>query len=450
MLRLIFVFSIVAFGLFQSIQSPFYALAFYLWIAYFRPDQWVWSSIIRESNLSFIVGLIVVAGTFLSAPRLRLSGRVLLLFLFVAQTIVSAVFSQYPWRCWPAIEDFVRVALISYLIVVLADDERKLRLLILIIAVSLGFEGAKQGWAGTILNPGGKNGNAYSFLGDENGVALGMMMLAPLFVALARTAERPWERWLHRVFLIGVVLRGITTYSRGGFVTAGVLGLFYVLLGQHRMRNLLAVAFLCVSVSIVMPQSFWNRMETITASEEERDSSAVGRLHYWRVAVLMGQANPLTGVGYNAFSSAYDTYDPSRGAFLVARAAHSAWFAVLGEMGFVGLALFVGLIGSSLFVCDSLRRRAGRNPQLRHIQYYATALEGSLISYSVAGTFLSAHMLEMFWHFIGLTMALSTVAAAAEAKSAAAVQTAPPKPDALWRVPQPVSLGARQAGFGAK
>ena len=38
------------------------------------------------------------------------------------------------------------------------------------------------------------NNNPIPFLGDNNGVALGVMMLVPLFGALAKTATRSWER----------------------------------------------------------------------------------------------------------------------------------------------------------------------------------------------------------------------------------------------------------------
>src|SRR5579871_590881 len=41
MLRLIFVFAIIAVGTVYLTQGPFYALLFYLWNAYFRPEYWV-------------------------------------------------------------------------------------------------------------------------------------------------------------------------------------------------------------------------------------------------------------------------------------------------------------------------------------------------------------------------------------------------------------------------
>ena len=56
MLRLIFVSIIIVFGVGASLFSPFYALLFYLWNAYFRPDDWTYGGLIASLNLSFVIG----------------------------------------------------------------------------------------------------------------------------------------------------------------------------------------------------------------------------------------------------------------------------------------------------------------------------------------------------------------------------------------------------------
>jgi hypothetical protein len=52
MLRTIFVFIIITVGVFYAAQGPFYALLFYLWNSYFRPEQWVWGGAVSSLNLS--------------------------------------------------------------------------------------------------------------------------------------------------------------------------------------------------------------------------------------------------------------------------------------------------------------------------------------------------------------------------------------------------------------
>jgi hypothetical protein len=71
MLRTIFVFIIITVGVFYAAQGPFYALLFYLWNAYFRPEQWVWGSAVSSLNLSVTIGIYLVATALLSAGPLR-------------------------------------------------------------------------------------------------------------------------------------------------------------------------------------------------------------------------------------------------------------------------------------------------------------------------------------------------------------------------------------------
>jgi probable O-glycosylation ligase (exosortase A-associated) len=406
MLRNAFVFSIVAVGAVYAVRSPYYALLFYLWNAYFRPEQWVWSDVVASLNLSFVIGWALVAGVVLSGQKPRLDLRVLVLLLFLIDTLLSTMSSEHQAWSWLYWQPFGRTVLITYLIVVLVTDEKKLRLALFVIALSLGLEAAKQGWAEFILHPGGRNTNPHPVLGDNNGVAQGMMMLVPIFSVLAQTASRRWEKYLHRFMLGGVFLRGISTYSRGGFLAAGAIGLAALARSRRRIRVLVSIVVLAGIVFPVMPHEFWTRISTITAPEEQQDESAQGRFHFWHTAVDMAATRPLTGVGFNGFEQSYDRYDSTGGAYGHERAVHSSWFGVLGELGFPGLILFLTQLLLAFRTCQRVRRAARTQPEIRPLAPYAVALETSLVAYVVGGTFLNAQYSEMFFHVIGLNIAM--------------------------------------------
>lgn len=437
MLRTIFVFGIILVGTVYAIQGPFYGLLFYLWYAYFRPDYWLWDpSVIASLNLSLVIGAAVLVMSLSAIGRFRLTRLVVLILLFLGQSVVSLLHSEHYAYSLPYWTDFVKVIIITLLITILVTDRKRFRLVLLVIAFSLGLEMAKQGWAQMLLNPGATNANTNPMLGDNNGVAVGMMMLIPIFVALAQTSIKRWERFVHRFFIIGVFYRGISTYSRGGFLTAGAIGLISFWRSKHKLRALVGIGVLAAIVWTVMPSEYWSRMGTLQNSEDQQDESAQGRLFFWQVATAMAKAKPLTGIGFDGFEASFTTYDASNGAWGDARAVHSTWFGVLAEMGYPGLVLLVAVIVVALHTCRKVRRAVRGRPDLADLQSYAIALQTSFIAYVVGMTFLNGQYMEMFWHFVGLSVALERICAA-ELATAKVEADVLPEPIRSVNIPEP-------------
>lgn len=439
MLRLIFVGLIILFGIGASVVSPFYALLFYLWNAYFRPEEWTFGGTIRSLNLSFLIGVYLVLATTASLPRPRFNLRILLLGLFFVQTLLSTLSSEHSQYSWNAWTEFAKVLIVSYIIILLtSSDRRRYRQVLFIIAISLGFECAKQGWVQLFRAPGAPNNNTIAFLGDNNGVAVGTMMLVPILSALAQTTSRKWEELMHRFLLIGVFMRGITTYSRGGFLSAAVLGLFSLARAQKKFKALIGAAVMVAIIASVMPPEFWDRMQTINRSTAERDESALGRLHFWVIARQMAAEKPLTGVGFSAYNLSYEKYNgPTEyGEFSGVRSVHSVWFGALSELGYPGLVLLVAMLATSLVACWRISWNLRGQPENRDLRIYANALMTSLASFAVGGTFLPLQYNEMFWHFMALTVALSFLAQEQTVPVPARAAVPALKSPAIARLPQ--------------
>ena len=421
MLRTIFVLIIIIAGSAFAAMGPFEGLLFYMWNAYFRPDYWTYGSFIMSLNLSLFIGIYVVVRTLMSGPDLKLGVGTMLIWLFFIQACIGTLTSTNPSLSRSALDVFARVIVISYAIVVLVTDRKRLRLILLVMSLSLGFDLAKQGWADLWRSPGRSNANPVAFLGDNNGVAMGLLMLFPLTNALAQTSARLWEKVLHRFFAIGVLLRAISTYSRGGFLGAGALIVITILRSEKKIRAILGMALLLWGVSRIMPQEFWDRMDTIQVEEgEARDESSAGRLHFWAVAIDMANANPFTGVGLGAFSTAYSFYNYSD-LFPGERAAHSNWFGVLGELGYVGLILLMANVMFAFWSCWRVHRISRRYKEMRDLRIYANAIISGLAVFCVSGTFLASQTNELAWHLIALSTALLFIAKS-EARAADAAK----------------------------
>lgn len=412
MLRTIFVLAIASVGAYFAIQGAFPALLLYLWIAYFRPQEWVWTDFVRMLNLSLISGVYLVGISVVSGARFQINGRVILLAMFLVQSTLSTIFSEHSAYASIYWQDFAKSVVITYLIVVLVTDRYRFRLALLVVACSLSFEPAKQAWVQFFVAPGAKNYNEIAFLGDESGVGVGMLMLAPLLLALARTTRRSSEKWSLRFLLVGILYRAISTYSRGAFLGLGALAIMYFLRSRHKLRAAAAAALVGALVLPVLPDYFWDRMSTIETTEEEMDWSSRGRLHFWAVAVEMANANPILGIGHHAYPKAYDRYDFTASEFGTERSVHSTWFGVLAELGYPGLLLFIMLLLSAFAACRRVRLLARQAPELEDLREYAAAFEIALVAFAVSGSFIIFQYTEMLWHYFGFTTALLAVATA--------------------------------------
>jgi probable O-glycosylation ligase (exosortase A-associated) len=323
----------------------------------------------------------------------------------------------------------MKMFLMTLVPLILLQEQNRLRLLLLVMTVSLGFFSVKAGIFSiltrgqhTVFGPDG------TFISDNNSLALAELMILPVMVHLARTEPRPWVR---RGLLVAVPLTLVSiifSYSRGALVAlVAVLGLHFA----TRKRWIYGAVFLVVAAGSMafIPSKWFERMNTIKTYQS--DPSAMGRINAWHFAFNVAQERPLTGGGFQVFTKALflryapDPYD--------AHDAHSIYFEVLGEHGFVGLALFLLLLGSCLRSTGDVRKLARRNPSVGWAEDYATTLRLSLIAYAVGGTFLGMAYFDLYYNMVLAVLLLKVIV-----RKQLAAETAPP----LVVVPQAAAVPA--------
>lgn len=430
MLRTLFVCAAILFGAAQSMRGPYYALLFYLWYAYFRPETWIWVSTLRELNLSFYIGIGVVASTVLSRKeKFTRTAPVLLIVIFLLHGLAGVLMSPYADWSMQWWRNFAKVSAVTILIVSLVNTQERFRLVIIIIALALGLEGVKQGLFYLVTNPGSPNLNDVEILGDNNGVAVGMLMLSAMLLALFQSTDTKWQKGAFAVMTLGCVFRALSTFSRGGMLAFVAMTAVYWSRSKHKVRTAVLVGAVAIGLLGALPPEYWKRMDTINAAPDERDFSSAGRLFFWGVAVNMANNNPFFGVGHTGFQIYYDRYDPSGGAYGVRRAVHSTWFGVLAEQGYVGFGMFVTILALAFRACGRARKLTRGVPGLEQMFAMAGGMQAALVAGVVGGTFLSYHYVEVMWHFIGLGLAVERAAAYEVARLASAPDAAATAPD---------------------
>ena len=174
------------------------------------------------------------------------------------------------------------------------------------------------------------------------------------------------------------------------------MSFFLWLKSNQKLRIGLALLILFPLVLSFMPAKYMERMDTITTYEQ--DESALGRINAWKMAFNLASDRPLVGGGYEIYEPAiFARYAPNPKDI---HAAHSIYFQVLGEHGFVGLFIYLALAGLTWRYGNWIVRNTANHPELRWASDLATMLKVSLLGFAVGGAFLSLLYFDVPYYLV--------------------------------------------------
>jgi O-antigen ligase len=209
--------------------------------------------------------------------------------------------------------------------------------------------------------------------------------------------------------LVGIFL----TLSRGGLVALlFALGAAILAGGRWRISALVLAVVIALSgffyFGYFAPQGAASRITKV--------QGGTGRTDIWEVGWRMVQAHPVRGVGAGQFqtSSIHYLLEPGsieRDEFIVdtPKVAHNTYLQVLAELGIVGAALFLAILGFSLLCILRAARifeRLGDGP----LELLSRALLVALIGVLAADFFISQQFSKQLWLLIGLGPAFLGIA----------------------------------------
>jgi len=238
--------------------------------------------------------------------------------------------------------------------------------------------------------------------------------------------------WRVRLFAgaltFACLLIPIGTEARTGLICIFVLGLLMLRATKRRVLYLAMIGIAGMIAVPLLPSSFTNRMNTIEGYKG--DSSALTRLAVWAWTWDYVQHHP--------FGGGFEAYRQNRLVFVVSdtsgtannsnvdatvsqdkgRAYHSAYFEMLGEQGFPGLAMWLLLHLSGLFGMERIRRRYLRaTGEDAWIAPLATALQHGQLIYLAGALFVGIAFQPFIFMLIGVQIALTQQMQRRERKS---------------------------------
>lgn len=415
--------TLIVFGSLPFIfKRPFYGAVMWIWISVMNPHTQGWGFAQSMPFAAIIAGTTVLA--MLAKPKdvsMPKNGFCLTLIAFTAWMGVTTVFAIGPDDPWSMLNKVTKIMGMTVVVAMLVRTRKEIETLVWVVVISLGFYGVKGGLftirsagAYRVWGPGG------TFIEGNNEVALALIMVVPLMLYLVPMIANKWGKRGMWAAAGLCALASLGSYSRGAALAlAAMLGFLW--LKSHEKVKLGALLVVMAPLALVfMPEQWHSRIDTI--DNYEQDSSAMGRINAWKMAMNLTEDHPLTGGGFQIYNAEiFSMYAPSPNDI---HAAHSIYFQVLGEHGYVGLALYLLLY---LVVWRNARwviANAANQPDLQWAVRLERMLQVSLVGFLVGGAFLSLAYFDVPY-YVMVIMVATRLYVERELKERAA-QPAPP------------------------
>lgn len=400
-MRDLLILLIVVPGGLLALRHPFVGIMMWTWISMMSPHRLTWG-FMYDAPVAMFVGVCTLVGLLASSEKRSpfIGTPVVWLLLLVGWMCVTTIFAFDTAGSLIELERVLKIDLMVLVTLMLVRTRREMLVFAWVIALSVAFYGIKGGIF-TLLSGGGSRvyGPMGSYIEENNALAVALIVVIPLLRFLQTTLTSVWQK---HAMTVAMVLCGVSvlgSHSRGGLlaVTAMVTVLWWR--GKNKAFTGLVVLAAGAAALSFMPPEWWARMDTISTYE---DQSAMGRLNAWMMAFNIAKDN-FFGGGFSIYTPyIYSIYAPDP-TYVVS--AHSIYFHMLGEHGFVGLFIYLSLWISTWMSASWLRRHGRNQPETEWCVQLGSMVQVSLIGFAVGGAFLSLAYFDLPYNVMVLTVA---------------------------------------------
>lgn len=388
------------------LKRPYIGILVWSWLSYMNPHRYTWG-FAYSFPFAQIVAIVTIVAIVLAGKKLRLgSGPFFPVWAcFLIWMGITTINAMFPDAATVQYIKILKIQFVILLTVLLIDDKEKLIQMLWVIALSVGYFGIKGG-VFTIQTAGAYRvwGPPDSFIRDNNELGLALLMVVPLFYFFYGFYKNPKVKFGLVVCMLLIALSVIGTQSRGCMLAGGCVVTYLWWHSQNKIPAMIALVVVVFGLLAFAPDTWFERMNTI--SEYQEDNSAMGRINAWWYALNVANDN-ITGAGLDSYSpQTFAIYapDPER-----VHAAHSIYFGVLADHGWVGLSFFLLLMWISWRNASWLIQRTADIDQLAWVNSLSRMIKVSLIAYLSGGVFYSLAYFDLPWHLMAVLLILRKI-----------------------------------------
>jgi probable O-glycosylation ligase (exosortase A-associated) len=435
---IIFFFSILPF----VFKRPYIGVYIWVWLGLMNPHRLTWGFAYYFPFAEITAITVLISMLASKEPKqVPWTRETILLLFFILWMLITTFFAFYPDLAWVQWDKVWKIMLMTYVTMMLINSRQKLDWLVWVVVLSLGFYGVKGGIF-TIVTGGAYHvqGPPGSFIYGNNEMGLALILTVPLMRYLQLQAK---SVWIHQSVVGMMLLTSIAivgSQSRGALVGIVAMGSFLWLKSRNKIFTLVSLLVIVGLVAAIMPQQWYDRMATIETYQQ--DSSAMGRIYSWLTAFNLAK-HRITGGGFETFrEQVFDLYGPRD--FTRTADAHSIYFEVMGEHGFIGFFMFM-LLGLFIWNTGSrIRKQGKRSMETKWAADLASMVQVSIIGYASSGAFLGLAYFDLYYTLVAIMVICSVLLKEQILHMQAA--KVPPKPGVSLASEQPVNEFRSQNG----
>ena len=400
-MRDLLILAIVIPGCLLALRKPWVGVMVWTWLSIMNPHAYAFGVVSSLPLAGAVAGCTVLGLFFDSEKESPFKGKpVAFLILFMIWMTLSWILGLDVEGDYPQWKKVMKIDFMILITLMCLRNKAHIYALAWVATGSLAILGAKGGLF-TLLHGGNYLvwGPPGSFIEDNNEFALALVMTIPLLRFLQLQLKNNIGRHLITAAMILCAVSVLGTHSRGGLLAIASMTLFLWWRGKNKLGIGIAIIFVGVALLAFMPESWFARMGTISNYEEDR--SAMGRISAWWAAWNLACHFPL-GVGFNpATPDLFAIYSPYPE---FVHAAHSIYFQILGNHGFIGLGLFLLIWWTTWNSANWLREKTPKKPETQWCIQLASMVQVSLIGYFVGGMFLSLGYFDLPYNLMVLVV----------------------------------------------
>jgi probable O-glycosylation ligase (exosortase A-associated) len=251
---------------------------------------------------------------------------------------------------------------------------------------------------------------------DNNGAGLMLAMGVPLAL-FAFEGMKHRVRWLFLLLVPFFLHAVLLSFSRGAMLS--VLVCLPVLFARFRSKRFILLLFAACTVFVIAAAGPEVTDRFTSIGDHEVDESANSRKNSWAIAIRMANEEPLFGFGIRCSND----YTYAYGADMQGRTIHSQYLQTAADSGWVALALYLALLGSSVLGGWQVHRflRGRTDAESLRVRAMLSGIVGSLMIFCFGALFLSLEHFELPYILILLAVQLHAITRMIQARTPAAV-----------------------------